>query len=77
MVINKKPESCLVLITLLSRSELMALSSPLHKSNNITQKKEHILLFKDSFLNAKIFPQEEQLSHKELGSCDVRINLVV
>lgn len=36
----------------------MALSSLLHKCKNITQK-EHILLFKESFLSAKISLQEE------------------
>lgn len=54
----------------------MALSSLLHKCNNITQKK-HILLFKESCLNAKISLQEELLSHKELASWDAEISLVL
>lgn len=53
----------------------MALSSPLHKSNNITQKKACIIVQRLS--NAKISLQEEQLSHKALGSWDVGISLVV
>lgn len=47
----------------------MALSSLLHKCNNITQEK-HILLFKDLFLNA----QEELLCHNVLAQwCDPEV----
>lgn len=52
----------------------MALSSPLHKCNNVTKKKKkkHTLLFKESFSNARISLQEELLSHKEPGSLGCR-----